>query len=80
MTKTYLRGWEVYFDGSDWRYTDTNEIFNDSKPCKRCGKYPTKEGYDACVGHIEGATSACCGHGITERYVKYGKKEDDGDE
>lgn len=71
MSKTYLRGHEVYFDGTNWRYADTNEIFDDSRPCKKCGKHPTKEGYDACIGHIEGATSACCGHGITKGYVKY---------
>ena len=33
---------------------------------------PTKEGYDACLGHIDGAKSACCGHGVEEPYVLYG--------
>lgn len=46
-------------------YIDTKTIFDDSRPCKRCGKYPTKEGYDACLGHIEGVTSICCGHGVS---------------
>lgn len=30
---------------------------------------PTKEGYDACLGFIEGAKSACCGHGVERAYV-----------
>ena len=33
--------------------------------------YPTKEGYDACLGYIEGAMSACCGHGVEKGYVKW---------
>lgn len=47
-------------------YSDTHTICDDSRPCKRCGCMPTKEGYDACLGHIEGATSACCGHGVNK--------------
>lgn len=31
---------------------------------------PTKEGYDACLGYIKGAKSACCGHGIEEPYFR----------
>lgn len=30
---------------------------------------PTKEGYDACLGHIAGVKSACCGHGVEEPFV-----------
>jgi hypothetical protein len=30
---------------------------------------PTAEGYDACLGHIEDAVSACCGHGVGSSYV-----------
>lgn len=44
-------------------------ILNDSRPCKRCGRMPTKEGYDACLGYIKGAKSACCGHGIEKPYI-----------
>lgn len=71
MVKSYSRGWEIYYDGENWRYTDTNEIKNNNRPCKKCGCLPTKEGYDACLGHIEGAISACCGHGVEEKYIKY---------
>lgn len=38
-------------------------------PCIRCGRPPTKEGFDACIGHIEGAYSACCGHGVHEPFI-----------
>jgi hypothetical protein len=30
---------------------------------------PTKEGYDNCLGHIEGVASACCGHGVEIPYI-----------
>lgn len=66
MVKTNLRGWEIYYDGEQWRYTDNNELIDEMRPCKRCGKAPTKEGYDACLGHIEGVKSACCGHGVSD--------------
>lgn len=71
MITAHSRGHEIYFDGENWRYTDTNEIDIDKRPCKRCGRLPTEEGYDACLGRVEGATSACCGHGVEEGYFKY---------
>ena len=69
MAKSYSRGHEIYYDGTNWRYSDTNEIDDSNRPCKRCGCMPTKEGYDACLGHIDGVTSACCGHGAEEPYA-----------
>lgn len=73
MMYSYARGWKVYFNTADetWRYADTDEIFDDSRPCKKCGCMPTKEGYDACLGHIKGAKHACCGHGVQEGYIIY---------
>ena len=69
---SYSRGWEIYFDGENWRYSDNNQIYDDSRPCKRCGQMPTKEGHDACLGHIDGVAFACCGHGIADQaYVQY---------
>ena len=70
MIKSYSRGWEIYFDGLYWRYSDTHEIKNDFRPCKHCGCPPTKEGYDACMGYIKGAVSVCCGHGVNKPYIK----------
>lgn len=66
---SHSRGWDIYFDGEDWRYSDNNQIYDDSRPCKRCGRMPSKEGYDACLGHIDGVKSACCGHGVEDSYV-----------
>lgn len=66
---SHSRGWEIYYDGKDWRYSDNDQIYDDSRPCKRCGRMPTSEGYDACMGHIDGAKSACCGHGVEEPYI-----------
>lgn len=63
---SYLRGHKVYWDTKIWRYFDDDSIFDDSRPCVRCGRMPTPEGYDACLGHIKGVTSACCGHGVSE--------------
>ena len=71
--KSYSRGWEIYYEGKDWRYVDNNTLLDDSRPCKKCGCMPTKDGYDACLGHIKGAKSACCGHGVEEPYVIYGQ-------
>ena len=69
MVTAHSRGHEIYLDGCVWRYTDTNEIHDDSRACKKCNCMPTKEGYDACIGKIEGATSACCGHGVEQPYI-----------
>lgn len=73
MATSYSRGHQIYYDFNSkvWRYVDSGEVDNDQRPCKLCGKMPTKEGYDPCIGHIEGAISACCGHGVTEPFVMY---------
>ena len=44
----------------------------------RCGRYPTPEGYDACMGYISGASAACCGHGVERRYILYDRKQERG--
>ena len=69
MITSHSRGHTIYYDGINWRYTDTDEINDNKRPCKRCGILPTTEGYDACLGYIEGAIHACCGHGIEESYI-----------
>lgn len=71
VIKSYSRGNEIYYDGKVWRYSEAGDIEDDSLPCKRCGKLPTKEGYDACLGYIEGAAHACCGHGVEEKVIIY---------
>ena len=67
--KAYSRGLEIYYDGKDCRYSDNDQIVDDSRPCKRCGRMPTKEGYDACLWYIDGVKSACCGHGVEKPFI-----------
>ena len=70
MVKSHTRGHSIIFENNEWVYTDNKvSIESEHRPCKRCGQMPTKEGYDACLGHVEGASSACCGHGAEEPYI-----------
>jgi hypothetical protein len=66
-SKSYVRGHLIGWDEKkrEWYYVDNGSIFDDSRACKKCGKFPTKEGYDACIGYIPGMESVCCGHGIS---------------
>lgn len=74
MVKAALRGHPVYIDDhNNIRYADDNSLYDDSRPCKYCGKYPTEEGHDACLGNIPNADNACCGHG--ENALAYIMKE-----
>ena len=61
---TYARGHRIEWDGEQWVYADTRERYDDSRACIRCGRHPTPEGFDACLGHLPGVASACCGHGV----------------
>ena len=67
MITSFQRGHKiVYLD--KWRYLDNNELATIERPCIRCGKYPTKEGHDACIGKLKNIKSACCGHGVEKSY------------
>lgn len=68
MVKSYYRGHVIILLGNKWVYEDNLDPITVERPCKKCGKLPTKEGYDACLGFVPGATSACCGHGLYEAY------------
>lgn len=69
MITSYSRGHKIYYKNDKWYYCDTDEEYKDQRPCKRCGHYPTKEGYDYCLGYIEGVDHACCGHGVERGYI-----------
>ena len=71
MITSHSRGNLIIYRNNRWEYEDGVALDKEERPCVRCGRMPTKEGYDACLGYIEGATSACCGHGIEEGYVVY---------
>ena len=52
--------------------------YNNEKgePCPHCEVVPSKCAcgltHDPCLGHIEGARSACCGHGLGVGHVAMG--------
>ena len=68
---SYSRGHLIEWNGLKWVYADNKGVCMESRPCANCGKAPTTEGYDACLGHIEGVTSACCGHGNKDFKVRW---------
>jgi hypothetical protein len=64
MTATaHSRGHLIYHDGQLWRYYDGRPL-PEEWPCARCGRFPTKDGHDACLGILPDVKSACCGHGV----------------
>ena len=64
-----IDGKEIFTnDGETW-YNEDGTIYKRDRICKRCGYPPTKEGYDHCLGYIEGAVSACCMHGEGKGYI-----------
>jgi hypothetical protein len=66
----------IWVEGPDWTNPDGSAI-DPERPCARCGRPPTPEGHDACLGTLEGAESACCGHGVEAGYVvRDGQKEE----
>jgi len=71
MIISYINGNRCYFNGDMWLYMDSVPIGNEIRPCPKCGKMPTDEGYDACLGHINRVKMACCGHGVTDGYIIY---------
>ncbi len=63
-------GNKIYYDKKDheWKYVTSQKMV--SRPCKRCGEFPTKEGYDYCLGFLgDKVTSACCGHGKEQGFI-----------
>jgi hypothetical protein len=65
----YNRGNPIKYINNQWVYEDGVLMDKKERPCIRCGRMPTKEGYDACLGYIPGAISACCGHGMEKGYI-----------
>lgn len=66
LTWTHERGYLVYKPTREekFRYADTDELVKENtRPCKQCG-VQNWDGPDPCIGHIDGAKNACCGHGV----------------
>ena len=67
---SHVRGHACYYTETGWEYCDNGvSIGEEERACKRCGEWPTPEGYDACLGYIAGAAWACCGHGVKPKRV-----------
>lgn len=73
MITSTERGHKIFM-GNDgvWRYSNNKKIVDGKRSCKKCGKLPTKEGHDACMGKVKNATSVCCGHGVEAPYIVMG--------
>ena len=76
MARGYSRGWPINFDYEQgcWVYTDLAVALDayPDRPCSRCGRRPTAEGHDGCLGRLQHVGGACCGHGIEEAWVVAG--------
>ena len=70
--RSHTRGWPIEHDGTQWVFSDTRRPVDPRRPCRRCKRSPTSEGYDHCLGHVAGASSACCGHGVKRGFVNFG--------
>ena len=77
----YIRGNRVTLINSDkniWIYDDgiqTDLEVDKALPCGRCGKPPTKEGHDTCLGTLPEIWNACCGHGHDVPYIQFEDEE-----
>ena len=72
--KTVIKNVRKLSNGSwtgDEFYANNLESTDIERSCKKCGRMPTKEGYDACLGKLPNVKFACCGHGIEERSIMY---------
>lgn len=70
-----VRGWAMFeskFTPDKWFWADSLKPVKEGieRPCARCGRLPTKDGHDACLGAIPGVTNACCGHGVMDPYAQ----------
>ena len=70
----YNRG-HKYVYNFDYEHIKSNlngkELNITEMPCVRCGKMPSKEGHDQCLGRLPGVLAACCGHGVEEGYILF---------
>lgn len=62
---------EIYYDESlkSWMYSDTKTIFDDSRPCKRCSKHPTKEEDYSCTNSKEISVNWSALHDVQKNIV-----------
>ncbi|MBP2045247.1 hypothetical protein [Methanobacterium aggregans] len=74
----YIRGHKVCFSDKTPEKEFSKEYYEDDgcevldrteRPCIKCGKKPSPEGYDACIGELPGVKYACCGHGVEDGHI-----------
>jgi hypothetical protein len=74
MVKSEYHGHQIIWVEGEWVYADTKEKVLEvgKRPCPVCGKEPTKELHDGCLGRIPGVKFACCGHGeVDQAYIVF---------
>lgn len=75
MVKSKFRGHDIVYKNGWWFYEETGLPTVETHltmPCGKCGKMPTHEGHDPCLGILPGLMNACCGHGeIGEAYIQF---------
>jgi hypothetical protein len=74
--QTGPRGHDVrHLGNGEFVWADTGEPYETSysagRPCAKCERPPTKEGFDACLRRLPGVVAACCGHGKDEGYLLF---------
>ena len=69
----YDKGYPIIYQDDMWVYEDTQEPIKEApRVCRRCGRGPTDEGHDPCLGKLPGVDYACCGHGKpSQAYVRF---------
>lgn len=80
---SYVRGHPVRHTPAGWAYSDTGEPAphepgGAERPCASCGRAPTPDGYDACLGPLPFVSSACCGHGVVPPFMVADRPMDTG--
>lgn len=72
----FRRGWPVviYAGERSWRWeSDLRPMLYETPDCRHCGLSVQvgDDDYDPCLGHIDGAVGACCGHGVHEGWINF---------
>ena len=68
------RGHDISLVNGAWVYIDTGQLVSENpvRACGICHLPQTPEGHDACIGRLDGAMNACCGHGDdSSAYVQF---------
>jgi hypothetical protein len=70
---SFLFGHAVTWDEANdtYRYTDTGEVADNSRPCPKCMECPRSDDHDPCIAELPGVIGACCGHGIERGFVVF---------